>query len=100
MKEHAHAVVLYLREHFLADNLLDDQWHADDNLGLYFTESLGDNGRTWHSGEVEDMTTFDELEDEFKRHAIHMSHGKNADDIVSTFNLFTQYLVGKVGVAP
>ena len=100
MKKHAHAVVLYFREHFLADNLLDDQWHTDDNLGLYFTESLGDNGRTWHSGEVEDMTTFDELEDEFKRHAIHVGHGKNTDDIISTFNLFTQYLVGKVGIAP
>jgi len=36
LQQEAHAVVLYLGEHLLTDNLLDDQWHGDDDDGLDF----------------------------------------------------------------
>ena len=66
VEKHAHAVVLYLRENFLADNLLDNQRHSDDNGWLDAAECLGDNSRTWDAGEEEDMATGDKLKQELK----------------------------------
>ena len=44
LQKQTHAVVLDLREDFLADNLLNDQRYGDDNDGLDFLKCLGDDG--------------------------------------------------------
>ena len=100
VKKHAHAVVLYLRENLLADNLLDNQRHSNDNGWLDAAECLGDNSRTWDAGEEEDVATGDKLKQELKCHTIHVSHRKDADDRVARLDLLRQYVLGEVDVAP
>ena len=100
VEKHAHAVVLYLRENFLADNLLDNQRHSDDNGWLDAAECLGDNSRTWDAGEEEYVATGDKLKQELKCHTIHVSHRKDADDRVARLDLLRQYVLGEVDVAP
>ena len=46
VEKHTHAVVLNLGEHLLADNLLDDERHSNDDGWLDAAESLGDDSRT------------------------------------------------------
>ena len=100
VEKHTHAVVLNLGEHLLADNLLDDEWHGNDDGWLDAAESLGDDSRTWYAGEEEDVATGKNLEEELERHAIHVSQWKNADDRVASLDLLGQYTHSKVEVAP
>ncbi len=100
VEEHAHAVVLYLWEYLLADNLLDNQWHCNDDGWLDASECLSDDGWARDAGEIEDVATLDELEDEFECHAIHVGHRQDADDRISRLDLLAQYILSKVGIAP
>ena len=63
-EQEAHTVVLYLGEYFLADNLLDNQRHGNDNLRLDVGESLGNDSGRRNAVEVIDMTTMQEFKDE------------------------------------
>ena len=100
VEEHAHTVVLNLREYLLADNLLDNQRHSDDNCWLDASECLGDDGWARDAGEIVNMATLDELEDKLECHAIHVCHRQDTDDRISSLDLLAQYILGKVGIAP
>ena len=73
---------------------------SNDDGWLDAAESLGDDSRTWYAGEEEDVATGKNLEEEFERHAIHVSQWKNADDRVARLDLLGQYTHSKVEVAP
>ena len=99
-EQEAHAVVLNLGEHLLADYLLDDQRYGDDDLGLDIGKGLCDDGRRGDAVEVIDMAAMQELEDELEGHAVHVGHGENGDDAVATVDGLAQYVLGKVIVGP
>ena len=79
VEQHAHAVVLNLREHLLADDLLDDQRHSDDNGWLDAAECLSNDGWARDAGEIEDVAALEEFEDKLECHAIHVGHRQDAD---------------------
>ena len=87
---------MYLREHLLADNLLDDQRHGNDDAWLDLGKSLSDDGRRRRAVQIEHMTAMQEFEQELEGHTIHVSHRKDGDDIVATFDGGTQHVAGKV----
>ena len=80
VEQQAHAIVLYLREHLFANDLLDNERHGYDDGRLDATKCLGDDGWARDASEIIDMATLDELEDELKCHTIHVSHRKDTDD--------------------
>ena len=100
VEEHAHAVVLDLREYLLADNLLDNQRYSYDDGWLDASECLGDDGWARDAGEIEDVAALDEFEDKFKRHAVHVGHRQDTDDRISRLDLLTQYVLSKICIAP
>ena len=55
LQQQAHTVVLHLREHLLADDLLDDERYGDDDDGLHLGQGLGDDGGRGHTVEVIDV---------------------------------------------
>ena len=99
-EQQAHAVVLYLGEYLLADNLLDNQGHGDDDLRLDVGKGLGDDGRRGDAVQVVHVTAVQELEDELEGHAVHVGHGQDGDDAVATVDDLAQHVVGKVVVRP
>ena len=86
VEQQAHAIVLYLWEHLLTDDLLDDKRHGNDDGRLNLRERLGYDCRTGHACEIKDMAAMQELEEELERHAIHVGHGQNADYAVAGLN--------------
>ena len=100
VEQQFHLVVLYLGEHALTDDFLDNQWHGNDDGRLDFLESLCNDCRTWHTGEEEDVTAVGELENKFKGHAIHVCHGQNAHRVGAVRDMDAYHLIGKVEIAP
>ena len=100
LQQQAHAVVLYLGEYFLANDLLDDQWNGDNHGWLYLSESLRDDGGTRQTGEEEQMTTIAEAEHEFYCHTIHVGHGQDAQHVVASLHVTTQDAHDELYVAP
>ena len=100
LHEQSHDVGLYLGEDFLAYDFLDDQRHGNDDDGLDAGECLGNDGRRWYSAEVIDVASVEELEDEFESHAVHVSHGQDADDAVALLDSLTEHVDGEVVVGP
>lgn len=50
--------------------------------------------------EVVDMHALEKLEDKLERHAVHVGHGQDADDVVAALERLAQHVEGEVGVAP
>ena len=100
LQEQAYAWVLQLGEHLLLYYLLDNQRHGYDDAWLYVGESRGDDCRRRYAREVEHVATLDELEQELKRHAVHVGHGKDADDVVARHDGLAEHVLGEVGIAP
>ena len=86
VQQDAHAVVLYLGEYLLADDLLDNERHSDDYGWLDLGECCSDDGWRWYAGEVEHMATKQEFEHKLECHAVHVSHRQDADYIVALFD--------------
>ena len=99
-QKQSHAVVLYLGKHLLADNLLNDQRHGDDNLGLHIGKGLCDDGRRGYPVQVVGVASVQKLENELEGHAVHVSHGQYADNAVAGFDNLAQHMLGKVIVRP
>ena len=99
-EEQPHLVVLYLGEDALADDLLNDQGHGDDDARAYVGKCLGDDSRAGHAGEVIDVAAGEKLEDELEGHAVHVGHGEDADDGVTGMDLGSEDVAGEVGIAP
>ena len=57
VKEQTHTVVLYLREHLLAYNLLDNERYGNDDGWLNLCKGSSDDSRRRHACEVEDVAT-------------------------------------------
>ena len=83
VQQDAHTVVLYLGEYLLAYDLFDNEWYGDDDGWLDLSECSSDDGWRWYAGEVEHMATEEEFEHKLKRHAVHVSHRQDADDVVA-----------------
>ena len=80
VEQHTHAVVLNLWEYLLADDLLDNQRHSNDDCWLDASECFSDDGWTRDAGEIEDVAALDEFEDKLKCHAVHVGHRQDTDD--------------------
>ena len=98
--EQSHLVGLQLGEHLLADDLLDDQRHGDHDARLDVGQRLGDDGGRGHAVEIVDVHALEKLEDKLKRHAVHVGHGQDADDVVAALKRLAQHVEGEVDVAP
>ena len=82
LQQQSHTVVLNLRKHPFAYNLLNHQWHGDDDGRLDGSEGLGNNGGRWQTGEKEEVTAAAETVEELYAHAIHVRHRKNGQHII------------------
>ena len=89
-QQQAHAVVLYLGEYFLADNLLDDQRYGDDDGGLHGGKGLGDDGGRRKTCEKEKVTAITESEEELDSHSVHVGHRQDAQHIVACLHFLAQ----------
>ena len=76
--QQSHLVVLYLREHHLANNLLDYKRYGDDYGRMNVGKCLCDDGRRGETGEEEQVSTMHEGEDKLYRHTVHVSHRQDA----------------------
>ena len=100
LEEDLHGWCVKLWQHFLPDDLLDDQRHSDDDDRLDFGKCLSDNGWRRNACEEEDVATGCKLLDELECHAVHVSHWQYADGVVAGMQTPVKYLVGKEQVAP
>ena len=91
VQQDAHAVVLYLGEYLLADNLLDNERHSDDDSRLHLGKCGCDDGWRRYACEVEHVASEEEFEHKLKRHAVHVSHRQDADDVVALLDNLAQY---------
>ena len=78
LQQQLHGVALYLGEHALADDFLDNQGYCNDHVRLDLLESLGDDCRRRQAGEEVEMIARTEWEQELHRHAIHVGHRQDA----------------------
>ena len=99
LAENLNAVGLYLREHLLLDDFLDDEWNGDDDRWLDVGKRLCDDGRAGHTSQEEDVLTREEFEGELECHSIHVGEWQDADD-VGAFQVLTHCLAGEIEVAP
>ena len=100
VQQESHAIVLHLREHFLANDFLDDEGHGNDDGRLDFGKCLCDDARAWNARKEEHVLTGENLEGELEGHAIHMCQREDADDVWILLKMLTHHLAGKVEVAP
>ena len=101
LHQQAHTRILQFREHLLADDLLDNQRHGDDNARLHVGESCSNNSRGGDARQIIDMAAFEELENKLEGHAVHVCHRQDADDIVTcSQKVFADDALSKVGIAP
>ena len=77
LEQQADLGVLDLRKDGLAYNLLQDEGHANDNLGLNIGKCLEQHGRSWHLGQEVNVYATHKLIKELKCQAIHVCHGKH-----------------------
>ena len=76
-KQKFHAGCRKFWQHILLDNLFNNQGHGYYDARFDFAKRLKDNLGRGNACEEEDVATVDELEEEFKRHTIHMRHGEH-----------------------
>ena len=100
VEEKAHTIVLNLWEYLLADDLLDNQRYGYDDGWLDLCEGCCDDGRTWHTCEIEDVATEDKLKHKLERHAVHVCHRQDADDVVALLDYLAKHSHGEVVIAP
>ena len=100
VEQQTHAIGLKLRQHLFADNLLDNQRYSNDDCRFYFCKGCSDDSRRRNACKVEHVTAEEEFEEEFERHAIHVRHRENTDDIIALLNVLGYGSHSKVVVAP
>ena len=100
LQQQSHAVILYLREDTLTDNFLDNQRDGDDERRLYVGKGLGDDSWRRQACKEEQMATVTESEEELYGHTVHVSHGKNTQQVVARAHLLAQTVNDELNVAP
>ena len=74
-------VGLHAWEHMLSYDLVDHQWHGEDDVGLRLVESLGNQCRAGLAGEEEDVVAQYDIEDKLGHQPVHVSHGQGGEDV-------------------
>ena len=100
VEQQTHAIGLELRQHLFADNLLDNQGYSNDDCRFYFCECCSNDSWRRNACKIEHVTAEEEFEEEFERHAIHVRHRENTDDIIALLNVLGYGSHSKVVVAP
>ena len=93
-------VGLYLGEHALADNLLDNQGYCNDDVGLDFLEGLGNDGWRGQTREEVQVVTRTEGEEELDGHAVHVGHRQDVQHVTELRHAVGQILLTEVHIAP
>ena len=75
LHENLNGIVLYLGEHALADDFLDNQRNGDYQMWSHRLESLCNDGRGGQAVEEEQMVTRAEGKQELNSLSVHMGHG-------------------------
>ena len=99
LPQNLNAIRLYLREHLLLDDFLDDKRYGDDDCGFDIGKGLCDDGWAWHACKEENVFAGQEFVGELKGHSIHVGQRKDADDVVS-LEVCPHHFHGEVEVAP
>ena len=99
-QQQAHAVVLDLGEHLLADDLLQNERHGDDERGTHIDEGLGDDGGRRQTCQEEQMAAMTEAEEKLYRHAVHVGHGQDAQQIIARLDFLAQTTDDKLDITP
>ena len=99
-QQQAHVVVLNLREHTLADDLLNNHRHGNDQRGLYLGIGLSNERRAGQTCEVEDVNAVAEGEQELEGQSIHVGHGQDGNHVCARLHNGTQLGECEVEVSP
>ena len=95
-QENLHRRCLEFGHHHLLDDFLNNEGYANDNFWFDVCKGLNDNLWSRFACKVMYMETKEEFKDEFKCHAIHVSHREHGDDAISWFHLVSKYFSGKL----
>ena len=94
------AIVLDLREHLFADDLLDDQGDGDNQGGLHVGKSLSNDGRRRQTRQEEKVAAIAESEKELYGHTIHVSHRQDTQQIITGFHVLANMADNEFNVTP
>ena len=97
--EELDAAVLHEGEDFLSHDLLYDEGHGGDDVGLDVGECLLHDGGAGQAGEEEDVVAEGEVEEELYHQSVHVGHGEDVEHAAAGFEMLSDFFEGPVEVA-
>ena len=100
LQQQLHGIALYLGEHALADNFLNNQWHGHHYIRTDIFKGLRNDGRRGETCQEMQMIARTEWEQEFNSHSIHVGHGQYAQRAAELRHVVGQVFLTEIHITP